>query len=179
VRTPRLALVIALSCWLICSGGVSAQTPSPDNDPGQSSLRQFLRTQDRNRSTRYVARLVDLNGDGSPEAVVYLTGPYWCGSGGCTALILAPKGGSWRIVTRLTIVQLPVRVLSSTSHRWHDLAVWVQGGGIQPGYEALLRFNGRSYPSNPSVPPARRLRQGTQGEVIIDSTEEGLPIYGK
>ena len=37
----------------------------------------------------------------------------------------------------------------------------------QLGYEAELPFDGVSYPSNPSVPPARRLMEGTPGKIAI------------
>ena len=42
-----------------------------------------------------------------------------------------------------------------------------QGGGIQPGYEAELRFDGKTYPANPSVPPARPLKGKPEGEMLI------------
>jgi hypothetical protein len=45
--------------------------------------------------------------------------------------------------------------------------VWVQGGGIQPGYEAELRFDGNAYPSNPSVIPARPLVNRPHGQIVI------------
>ncbi len=42
--------------------------------------------------TRYSAAFVGLSGRSKGEAVIYLTGQQWCGSGGCTALVLAPPG---------------------------------------------------------------------------------------
>ncbi len=144
-------------------------TTSEVEDP----LRAFLRT-DLRRSTgrnaermRYFDAFVDLNGDGKLEAIVYLTGRNWCGSGGCTMLLLKPKGSSFAVITRVTIVRPPIRVLNSTSNGWHNLAVWVPGGGIDPGYEAELRFDGKTYPTNPSVPPARRLTRRATGERVI------------
>lgn len=76
----------------------------------------------------------------------------------------------------MTVVQLPIRVLESTANGWHDLGVWVQGGGIQPGYEAALSFDGRTYPRNPTVAPARRLEH-PKGKILILRGAEGLPLY--
>ncbi|HEY7181856.1 MAG TPA: hypothetical protein VIC84_10580, partial [Blastocatellia bacterium] len=59
-------------------GGVQAQADSalvaalrkeyPDDDYGE---------------VRYFLKWFDLNGDGEPEAVVYVVGPRACGTGGC------------------------------------------------------------------------------------------------
>ncbi len=133
----------------------------------EQSLDQFLRGWDDDRQTQHIAAFVDLNGDGVPEAIVYVSGQKWCGSGGCAALILSQAEGSWSIMTQLSVTRLPIRVLKNSSHGWRDLGVWVAGGGIVPGYEAGLAFDGKKYPGNPTVPPARRLTAGTPGEVVI------------
>jgi hypothetical protein len=39
--------------------------------------------------------------------LVYVSGQRWCGSGGCTLLILQPQGSSFRVIGKVTIVQLP------------------------------------------------------------------------
>ncbi|WP_294120622.1 hypothetical protein [Sphingomonas sp.] len=97
----------------------------------------------------------DLNGDGLPEALIYnLDG---CGSGGCTLVILSPKGKTFRVLLRSTVTQLPIRVLSTSTQGWRDIGVSVFGGGITKAYMAQLRFNGRRYPSNPTVAPATPL----------------------
>lgn len=170
------AIVLSAFLMTIC---VARSQGRPDAAPSsaEESLKRFLQTFDHETTTRYVAAFRDLDGDGTPEAVVYLVGRSWCGSGGCEALILTRDGGSWRIVTEITIAQLPIRVLTDTSHGWRSIGVWVQGGGIQPGHEAELRFDGRSYPRNPSVPPARQLEGNPGGEVLISSTRDATPLY--
>ncbi|QEH96807.1 hypothetical protein [Gluconobacter thailandicus] len=122
---------------------------------------------------RYTTALSDLDGDGHPEALIYALAiaddsqtpePFkeanLCGSGGCLLYVLSLTPTNYRVITKIPIVKLPVRVMSSISHGWHDLGVQVSGGGIIPGYEARLRFDGHSYPSNPSVPPATSLKKG-------------------
>ena len=58
-------------------------------------------------------------------------------------------------MTELTIVRRPIRVLETKSNGWHDIGVIVAGGGIQLGDEAILPFDGKSYPTNPTVLPAK------------------------
>jgi hypothetical protein len=126
-------------------------------------------------TTRYSAAFIDLNDDGKDEVIVYLIDEKWCGSGGCSALILAYQDSSYRLITKTTVTQLPIRVLSTKTDGWHDLGVWVQGGGIQPGHEARLRFNSKKYPSNPSLPA--RLQQKVGGKVVIPAKTQGTPLY--
>jgi hypothetical protein len=109
---------------------------------------------------------------------VYLIDAKWCGSGGCSCLILAPDGSSYNIITQTSVTQLPIRVLSTKTNGWHDLAVGVAGGGIQPGYAARLRFDGSTYPSNPTVPPAQELRTKIEGKIVIPADATGAPLYG-
>jgi hypothetical protein len=108
----------------------------------------------------------DLNGDGRPEAFLYLTDRDYCGSGGCTLVVLSPKWSSYRVVLRSTVTQLPIRVLSTFTRGWRDIGVTVEGGGITRPYVARLRFNGSRYPGNPTVPPALPLKQ-LSGTILI------------
>ena len=57
------------------------------------------------------------------------------------------------------------------------LAVWIDGGGIQPGYEADIPFNGKTYPTYPSVPPARRLAKEAVGQIVVPRDMEAVPLY--
>ncbi|MEO8050055.1 MAG: hypothetical protein ABI833_06525 [Acidobacteriota bacterium] len=132
---------------------------------------------DDNKTTRYFAAFLDLNSDGKKEAIVYLLGRGWCGSGGCNTIILTRDGASWKVLDEVTITRPPIRVLSKTSHGWHSISVVVVGGGIQPGYEAELSFDGKTYPHSPSVPPARPLIGKVAGQVVIASMEGGILLY--
>jgi len=174
---------LAVSAFMIATGLAQAQ-PTAAFSSAEQPLKKFLQNyvkdphSDGDKTCRYLDAFVDLNGDGKQEAIVYLMGNSWCGTGGCRTLVLTRKGASWKVVTHITITRPPIRVLSSTSHGWHDISVWVQGGGIQPGYEAELRFDGKNYPGNPSVPPARRLSVKAAGQVVIPSTGgRGTPLY--
>ena len=156
-----LSAVVTIALSSIAAAG--AVTP-----PGVAA---FVRD---HRLTRYSVALVDLNGDGRVEALVYAMDSAGgrsgdlCGSGGCDLYILSLTATGYRQVADIAITRPPIAVLPTISHGWHDLGVRVAGGGIVSGYEARLRFNGRSYPSNPTIPPATRL-EGDSGKVVIGS----------
>lgn len=117
-------------------------------------------------TTNYKRADADLNGDGRSEAILYLTDRDNCGSGGCTLVVLSPKGSSYRVVLRSTVTQLPIRVLPTSTRGWRDIGVTVAGGGITRPYVARMRFNGNRYPGNPTVPPAVPLKQPS-GTILI------------
>ena len=179
----RFSAVATLVLCIVAAGGWLAQATAQSTSGSEESLKKFLQkfegnsTSGAEKTTHYAAAFVDLKGDGTHEAIVYLMGPNWCGSGGCTSLILAPAGSSYRIITKTTITRLPIRALSTKTNGWRDLAVSVGGGGIQPGYETRLRFNGKKYPSNPSVPPAQKLRKKEEGTVVIPADTIGVPLW--
>lgn len=108
--------------------------------------------------------LVDLNGDGIPDAIVRLTASSWCGSGGCTTLIFRGGAQGYTLVARTTVTQKPIKVSPEVQNGWHTLLISVRGGGVQPGF-ALMRFNGTEYPRNPSVQP-----QATAAQVAAATT---------
>ena len=128
------------------------------------------------QDSRYSAAAVSLDGKPKHQILVYVSGQWWCGSGGCTALVLEPEGSSFRVITRFTLVWLPIRILSSTSNGWHDIVMIVHGGGIIPGYLAILRFNGHSYPSNPSMAPKAPEKQ-VQAGTDVPLNEHGSLLY--
>jgi hypothetical protein len=169
---PGLGLLALTILMLLCSLATTCFAQSAHNQDDLSararqSLRLFLQSFDNDLKDRFVAALADLNGDRIPEAIVYLTSNNWCGSGGCTTLILVRDADSWRLLTKIPITRPPLRVLTRRSNGWRNLGVWVQGGGIQPGYEAELLFDGKTYPTNPSMPPARPLVGKAKGEAVI------------
>lgn len=174
---------LPMLCILLVAGCL-APAVAQGNSANDASLKKFLQKYDGNpssageRTTRYVAAFADLKDDGTQEAIVYLIGQRWCGSGGCSCLILAPTGSSFKIVTKTTVTQPPIRMLSEKTNGWHDLAVGVGGGGIRP-YDARLRFNGRKYPGNPTVPPAQKLLKKPEGKVLVPADAEGMPLYSE
>jgi hypothetical protein len=126
-------------------------------------------SQPLDRTNRFAARSVKLTNSSRRQVVVYVSGSMICGTGGCPTLILEPVGESFKTIGDLSITRPPIRLLKTSTRGWRDLSVLVAGGGILPGYEALIPFNGHHYADNPSVRPARRLRERVDGKIIIPS----------
>jgi hypothetical protein len=126
-------------------------------------------------ATRVAIAFSDLNGDGMDEAVVYVMGPGWCGTGGCDALALSLKGATYSVVMDASVSQLPISVLPAKSHGWHDLGITIAGGGGEAGV-AEMKFNGKTYPDNPTVPPAKLLKGDGGGKILIPDSADGEPL---
>jgi len=129
----------------------AAQTGVRSNH--ERAVHLFLRDYFKNElspdtNISYVVDFVDLNEDKMDEAIVHLAGQDMCGSGGCITLVLMPEGTTYKLVTEISITNRPIRVLESSSHGWHDLTSIVHGGGILRPYEAVLQFDGKTYPEN-------------------------------
>ncbi|MFU9045454.1 hypothetical protein ACNAUY_03500 [Acinetobacter tibetensis] len=97
----------------------------------------------------YQYAFYDLNQDGIQDAVVMLKGANWCGSGGCTVLVFQGMSREkFQPHSKMTVTDVPIVVLNSKTQGWSDLSVYSRGSG-----QVILKFNGRSYPSNPSLEP--------------------------
>ena len=108
--------------------------------------------------------------------VIYLSGHNWCGSGGCTLLMLRPNSSSLEVIGKTTTVNLPVTSLLSQHHGMPDIGVEVVGGGIQKSYRAVLLFNGVQYPRSPSSSNVKRAG-ANMGHVLIDKNAAGIALY--
>ncbi|SHM80009.1 hypothetical protein SAMN05444266_11169 [Chitinophaga jiangningensis] len=96
-------------------------------------------------SRRFNIAVADLNNDGSNEIFVKLNGGYFCGSGGCTVLLLNDQG---TVITKFTVTDTPVSVSANLTNGWKDLLL-PSNGKIH-----VVKYNGKAYPSNPSMQPA-------------------------
>ncbi|MGE5700943.1 MAG: hypothetical protein ACM32O_00265, partial [Clostridia bacterium] len=111
---------------------------------------------------KYVFARIDLNGDHKPETFVYLMGPSVCGSGGCNAALFSREGNTYSMISTFTLVSLPVWVSKEQTNGWNDLIVTVTGGGLPKTVEKVLRFDGHSYPLNPSVQPEAKRQKSDE-----------------
>jgi len=168
----RLAALI-----VIATGSGATAAPSSREQANMTriaAVRAYLQSvsgdmsSEERRSARFAVAFVDLNGDGVEEALVYGPADRRCGTGGCGTSVLVSRGSKYRLKCSTTIGWPPVSVLPTKRYGWRDIAVLVPGGGITPGYRAVLSFNGSRYPLNPSVPPANPMKGKTSEEVLID-----------
>ncbi len=88
---------------------------------------------------------VDLNGDGTKEYLVGFKNSYFCGSGGCTFYLLHNNGS---VITIFTVSDTKfIAMVKSKTNGWKDLLV-KSNGSLRH-----LKFDGKTYPKNPSVAP--------------------------
>nr|AIA12643.1 hypothetical protein [uncultured bacterium] len=132
---------------------------------------------------RYLYNRVDLNGDGRPETLVYLSALAWCGSAGCAACVFQTVEGGYELVTHISGVETPIIVSQKKSNDWNDLIAYVRWGEVEGhtlrDYYAVLRYDGRTYPDQfPGSPPlgAGDKITGTAYFSNVDADKRGLPL---
>jgi hypothetical protein len=92
------------------------------------------------------------------EYLIYLNGMDFCGSGGCTMYVVDQNS---KVLSKMTVTDTPIYTdllsfeESEQMTSWNNLYVWSDGS------YRVLKHNGTSYPSNPSVEPAIE-----EGEII-------------
>ncbi|MDE3011625.1 MAG: DUF1311 domain-containing protein [Pseudomonadota bacterium] len=149
-KPSRLATRLAFGLVLmIAINAEAADYPLPV-DRIRKFVAEFLK--ESQGSSAVSVAYANLGGEKEPQVLLYFSGSEWCGSGGCTLIVLQKSAGALEPVGHTTVTRLPISVLSSRSHGWHDLAVWSAGGGGVP-HQALLAFDGKHYPGNPSMAP--------------------------
>ncbi|MEN3113554.1 hypothetical protein ACFONG_14915 [Uliginosibacterium paludis] len=136
-------LIPCLFCVLL-PGLSAAQAPSPL----VNAVRDYAaRAGGDARTQEFRHALTDLDRDGVDDALVLLFGPDWCGTGGCTLLVLHGAQDGFRFVSASRVSEEPVRVSTrDRRHGWSSLIVHSRQAG-----DVLLRFDGKRYPPNPSM----------------------------
>lgn len=170
--------LIPLSLVLSCFFPITTYARNSCKDSGQpnSSLRSFLKDYlntiggSEERSTR-----ISLANLRNKIIVVYVSGPMWCGSGGCMLLTLKRTGHTFTVLGKTTNVHPPIRLVSSSLNGKPELGVVVAGGGILHAYEAVLPFSAKGYPENATMPPSKPITL-TQGRAII-TCPGASPLY--
>jgi hypothetical protein len=93
---------------------------------------------------------VATNSCGTRDALVLFQDSYWCGTGGCTMLVFKNINNNLKLISVISLVRDPVIVSETKTKNWRDIIVHVSGGGGETKNIAL-KFNGSSYPTNPSM----------------------------
>lgn len=132
--------------------GKELYAPQSSDDQMAANIKNFL-TNDYLKSDmemlseidrKFQYYSVDLNGDGKDEYFVNFLSPYFCGTGGCTVLLLDHESN---VITKFTVMNNPIYVEQAKNNGWSDILVFSEGELKEMKYE-----NGK-YPSNPSVLP--------------------------
>ena len=185
-RRPRLGeLTMYVACCLLtpsvaplCAGQTTSRPqvlrsvgPQQNRD---ARIEAAIRREVGADRFSYAYNLVNLKNGTAPEVLVYMTGPDYCGSGGCTSFVFGERSGDYRLISRLSLTRRPIIVSSHRTNGWRDLIVFVAGGGIQPGHYAVLPFDGEKYPENPTTRPAVPLRRRVTGVAYLAGADNGL-----
>lgn len=97
------------------------------------------------KNRKFIIDEIDLNNDGKKEIFVGFNGMDFCGNAGCDTYLLSSEGD---VITKFTIVQYPIVISDNKSKdNWQDLII------TSRGVNYLVKWNGKKYPSNPSMEP--------------------------
>lgn len=173
------ATILAVAFFMLSFADLVAAQPNRD-----VALRTFLRTYLRSivgaydeARTTYSAAFLSTKNSNRQLVIVYVSGEGWCGTGGCNMFVLEQTPTGFTEICRATIVRPPIYELPTVHHGLPDIAVFVRGGGIVHDYFAELSYDGRTYPANPTVPPARPLGRKPYGTAVISENAEEHLLY--
>ena len=146
---------------LLGGGAAMAQTTAPPE------LLNAVQLHAEKAGVPLVARwrhaLTDLNGDRIDDAVVLMTDPAWCGTGGCTLLVFRGSRRGFTLQSKSSVSDVPIRVSPLVVAGWKSLLVYSRGRG-----EVLMRFTGSRYPDNPSLQPKASTAQVRGALLLIE-----------
>ncbi|GAA4494300.1 hypothetical protein [Pseudaeromonas paramecii] len=149
---------------------VSLSAASTADPQVEQALRDYFvmsRSDPHQASYRY--GLLDLNGDGRPEALVQMN---WCSGGQCVWLIFQGQAQGYRFAARIEALAEPFYVASHTQRGWHDLlAPGMAGAWVQ------LSHDGISYPVRTNGAPlaSASLLEGATKVAFGQGTWRHLP----
>lgn len=140
----------------------------PTDAQFMQAISEYVRMQGGPANTRYQFTRLDLNYDGRREGLVLLTQPnrFWCNSYGCPLIIFKAHDQGFTVLSEIKPVRGPLIVMDSYTQGWHDILARVSGRTGWDAKDVVLRFNGRTYPQDPSLlhPSAARttIENGTE-----------------
>ena len=137
-------------------------TPMPEafNDPDDAmvvqAVRELLKDMKAPAFSQFEFSRHDLDNDGRRDALVLLKNPYgyWCGTNGCTVLVLKAHNNGFTLVNAVQPVRPPLYVSDTETQGWKDLIVRISGRMHQETRNVALHYDGRQYDDNPTVLPA-------------------------
>lgn len=115
----------------------------------------ILTKNDRN----FIYSAIDLNADGKSEIFVCMKGSYFCGNAGCTVYLLDNEG---KKLTTFSIVDGPIVISADKTKGWNDLII------PSKGINYIVKYNGKAYPSNPSMQPKFNGTMKTNKQTVLD-----------
>lgn len=122
------------------------------------------------RDRKFQFYKVDLNGDGKDEIFVRFLTSYFCGTGGCTFLLLS---SDMKPITVFTVTRAPIFVEHDTKYNGWALLLVKDNGVFKE-----LKFKDGKYPGNPSMlPKAPYDAPGGHAEIMFDEDFSKAKTY--
>ncbi len=165
LKQPDPALEAAMRERLFA--GPLEPVPGKGPDPDGTEWQQARAQRERPRcgevgEMRYLHTLVDLDGDGQPEALAAVVGSFVCGSRGCTLFVFRRGPAGLVVVNELDLFESPLLIDGQRRNGWQNLtmpAALSLGG--PPGALVQLQFDGRQYARSPMAPTLPRAGAAT------------------
>ena len=171
-----LVAVFALLLSLPAIAAIPEKKASAENKQFRRWLVHYLKNDpddDDLANMTYGYALLDLNGDGRNEAVVWAKDSNLCGTSGCGFLVFVHDRSGWRLFADGPTTRPPIKVLPTRTHGWQDLSSLQYGGGVEHPFEAWDRFEGKSgYNWSRAAP---KVPKNVHGRIII--REASIPLF--
>ena len=119
-------------------------------------------------SRKFIIYEYDLNDDGNKEILVGLRGSYFCGTGGCSQLILDKNGN---MIADFSVSGFPIYIDNQKTNGWKNLILY---SGRK---NRLIKFDGKQYPSNPSMVSVYKSTPGEELPRALDFEKEPYPWF--
>lgn len=111
---------------------------------------------------------IDLNNDGKKEIFVNFMTPYFCGTGGCSILLLNDK---IEPITKFTVTRTPIYVEKVAENEWRVLLTQSEGKWRK------LIYKDNSYPTNPSMVETSKDAASEDAEILFGKDDENIKTY--
>lgn len=111
---------------------------------------------------------IDLNNDGKNEIFVNFLTPYFCGTGGCSIILLNDK---IEPITKFTVTRTPIYVEQANENGWRVLMTKSEGKWRK------LIYKNNSYPTNPSMVETTKYDLNNDSEIIFGEDDENIKTY--
>lgn len=133
-------------------------SPNTTNPITAEKIKNFLALQNKSyyndltdQDKKFSFYEIDLNGDSLNEYIIYLEGPYFCGSGGCSFYLL---NNDFKVNTYFTVTDPPIFRSSNKTNGWNDLILYGdfnENGGVKNFIHLRYDNAKKQYPQNPSL----------------------------
>ncbi|MEA3468882.1 MAG: hypothetical protein U9R57_11790 [Thermodesulfobacteriota bacterium] len=140
--------------FLLLTGSSFATDDTTVKEPNEVTAAKILsavqKFDDMVKMDGYSAKLVSLKEDDSCEnPIVFLNGlSGYCGSAGCTLLVMDCNAEGYKVMGKTTVSNRPVSLSASETKGYRDIKVRVRDTGI-----VVLKHDGKAYTKNASKAP--------------------------